>query len=140
MKVWYGYGSDHSMNLVMIGQFKDASDAESAKQVIDRIEMQVQTDVEAGIMGASGETHRFGADMLALLSTSYDASNLNPEELSQFMYDVSVLVEDDKIVITTDEIGVSAFLKILINKGARVEVYSAHNYSNTGYGRGVMGQ
>ena len=28
MKLWYGYGSEHSNNLVMIGQFKSVEDAE----------------------------------------------------------------------------------------------------------------
>jgi hypothetical protein len=33
-----------------------------------------------------------------------------------------------KVVINTDEIEVSAFLKLLIDNGAKVEVYSAHDY------------
>ena len=31
---------------------------------------------------------------------------------------------------------VSAFLKVLLDKGARVEVYSAHDYPDTAHGRG----
>ncbi|MEU9397969.1 DUF6375 family protein, partial [Streptomyces sp. NPDC048324] len=34
MKVWYGYGTEHSMNLVMIGRFKDATAADRAHTVI----------------------------------------------------------------------------------------------------------
>ena len=35
MKIWYQHGSEHSANLVMIGHFKDASDATKAKDYHD---------------------------------------------------------------------------------------------------------
>jgi hypothetical protein len=60
---------------------------------------------------------------------------LNPAELEQLLYDVRIDVEDNKIVMTTDEVDVLAFLKVLLDKGARVEVYSAHDYPGKGYGR-----
>ena len=41
MKLWYGYGSEHSMNLVMIGRFKDAVAAAQAKRVIDALTTKV---------------------------------------------------------------------------------------------------
>ena len=50
MKIWNGCGSEHSMNLVMIGRFKDAGDAASAKEVIDRLIEQVSADVDDGQM------------------------------------------------------------------------------------------
>jgi len=43
---------------------------------------------------------------------------------------------DNSVPRSTDEIEVSALLKILLDKGARVEVYSAHVYPDTEYGRG----
>jgi len=33
-----------------------------------------------------------------------------------------------RIVVTTDELEVSGFLKLMVDKGAKVEVYSAHDY------------
>lgn len=32
MKIWQGYGSEHSMNLVMIGHFKSPKDATHAQK------------------------------------------------------------------------------------------------------------
>jgi hypothetical protein len=55
--------------------------------------------------------------------------------LAQFRYDINSERKNDQIVITTDELEVSAFLKLLIDKGARVEMYSAHDYPNTNEGR-----
>lgn len=136
MKLWYGYGSEHSMNLVMIGQFKDAGDAAKAKEAIERITEQVGIDIEADRIEVGEQTDRYSDDMLTLLGSGVNVHGIYPAELEQFAYDVSVEVEDNKVLVTTDEIDVSAFLKILLDKGARVEVYSAHHHSGTGYGRG----
>ena len=60
MKIWYGYGSEHSMNLVMTGKFKDAGDAAKAKEVIDWLSEQVASDVEADLMVDGEGTDRLG--------------------------------------------------------------------------------
>jgi uncharacterized protein DUF6375 len=44
MKVWSGYGSEHSMNLVMIGSFKQASDAEDVKDLIAQLSTLAQNE------------------------------------------------------------------------------------------------
>lgn len=136
MKVWYGYGSEHSMNLVMIGRFKDAGDATKAKEVIERITEQVGIDIDADRIEVGEQTDRYSDDMLTLLGSDVNVHGIYPAELEQFAYDVSVEVEDDKVLVTTEEVDVSAFLKVLLEKGARVEVYSAHHHPGTGYGRG----
>ncbi len=45
-------------------------------------------------------------------------------------------MEGDKIIVTTEEFEVSAFFKLMILKDAKVEIYSAHDYPDTEYGRG----
>jgi hypothetical protein len=62
--------------------------------------------------------------------------SISPAELEQFAYDISVSVQDNRVVVTTEEIDVSAFLKVLIDSGARVEVFSTHDYPDQEYGRG----
>lgn len=135
MKIWYGYSSEHSMNLVMIGRFEDVGDAAKAKQVIDWLTQQVLTDVEAGLIKIGEPTDRFTDGMLDLL-TKANVHSIGPAEVEQLAYDVTVKVENNQVLVTTDEIDVSAFLKVLLGKGARVEVFSAHDYPVTGYGRG----
>uniref|UniRef100_UPI00261D4EEC DUF6375 family protein n=1 Tax=uncultured Halomonas sp. TaxID=173971 RepID=UPI00261D4EEC len=44
MKIWNGYGSEHSMNLVLIGRFKRAKDAENIEKNIDRLSGQASKD------------------------------------------------------------------------------------------------
>ena len=136
MKVWFGYGSEHSMNLVMIGRFDDPLDAAAAKQVIDSLTEQLNADVQADLMEDGERMERFTDGMLDLLM-KVNVVSIGPAELGQLAYDVNIQIDSNQVVVTTDEIDVSAFLKVLIAKGARVEVYSAHDYTGTGYGRGT---
>lgn len=135
MKVWYGFGTEHSMNLVMIGRFKDAATAETVNGIIDEFKTAVEADQAAGRLKLGEPADTFSDEMLRLLM-DVNVHSLGPGELEQFVYDVNVRRDGDAIVITTDEIAVEAFLKLMLLKGARVEVYSAHDYPDTEYGRG----
>ena len=129
MKFWNSYGSEHSANLVMIGQFKSKTDAQEAQEAIDKIKDYLTKSEESYEDG-----QRFSRPMLDLLM-GLKVHSLQPREIDQLNYDVRSELKDDKIVITTDESDFSAFLKILIEYSAKVEVYSAHDYKGTGEGR-----
>jgi hypothetical protein len=129
MKIWNSYGSEHSANMVMIGQFKNIQDAEDAQSAIDKIK-QLLIDDHVNYE----DSERFSRPMLDLLM-DLKVHSLNPREIEQLNYDVRTELKGDKIVVTTDESEISAFLKILLDYSAKVEVYSAHDYENTGEGR-----
>lgn len=129
MKIWNSFGSEHSANMVMIGQFKNIQDAEDAQSAIDKIK-QLLIDDHVNYE----DSERFSRPMLDLLM-DLKVHSLNPREIEQLNYDVRTELKGDKIVITTDESDVSAFLKILLDYAAKVEVYSGHDYKNTGEGR-----
>jgi len=135
MRIWYQYGSEHSANLVMIGQFEDATEATKAKEIIDELTKQVAEDEGKGALVFGSPSDKYGAAMLDLLGR-LNIATIGPQELEQFLYEVSVKVEGSKIVLTTEEIDISAFLKVMVNRGARIEVYSAHDHTDTDYGRG----
>src|SRR5690349_20293207 len=126
MKIWTQYGSEHSMNLVMIGTFKEAAEADMAKELIDELTEKVRAEPERP-WDSDRRQFRFGKEILDFL-TSAKLNTIGPAELDQFNYDLSVRVDGNKVVLRTDESEVSAVLKLLIEKGARVEVYSAHDY------------
>lgn len=128
MKVWQGYGSEHSMNLVMIGHFKQASDAKKAHGIIEALTKSVTGKTEFS-------STRYDDDILNLMQ-ELNCHSVGPGEVEQFQYDVRTELERNKIVITTEENDVSAFLKIMLDRGARIEVYSAHDYPDSTYGRG----
>jgi hypothetical protein len=135
MKIWYQHGSEHSANLVMIGHFETATEATKAKEIIEALSVQVAKDQADKTLILGSPSERFGRAMLDLLGR-LNVSSIGPRELEQFAYDVNVTLQGNDLVLTTEELDISAFLKVMFLKGARVEVYSAHNYPDTAYGRG----
>lgn len=133
MKIWYQHGSEHSANLVMIGHFENASDATRAKEIIDALTSQVAEDQTNGTLTLGSPSDRYGSAMLDLLGRLN--VSIGPQEVEQFAYEVSVELEGKDLVLTTDELDISAFLKVMFLKGARIEVYSAHDYPDTAHGR-----
>jgi hypothetical protein len=127
MKIWKGFGSEHSMNLVMIGKFKTIADAEKAGRIIDLITKQVQMDMDSGAITIGSRSDRYTDGMMALFR-ELNVYDLNTTEVEQFAYDINVKQSQDTILITTDESDVSGYLKLLVAEGARVEVFSAHFY------------
>lgn len=135
MKIWHEHGSEHSANLVMIGHFVDATEATKAKEIIDALTDQVAKDQESGALVFGSPSDRYGKEMLDLLG-QLNVASIGPGELEQFAYDVNVKVESEKLVVTTEELEITAFLKVLFLRGARIEIYSAHDHPGTGRGRG----
>ncbi len=130
MKIWTGFGSEHSANLVMIGRFKEASQAEQVKEIIDRLTEQAMDEDEMPGFDAAFRNQRYSKPMLDLLM-ELRVNTVGPTELEQLRYDVSHEVKDNTIIFKTDEVDISAFMKILIEKGARIEMYSTHDYPDT---------
>ena len=130
MKIWTGFGSEHSANLVMIGRFKEASKAKQVKEMIDRLTEQAMNEDEMPRYDAAFRHRRYSEPMSKLLD-EFHIYSVGPTELEQLQYDVSHEVKDNAIIFKTDEIEISAFMKILIDKGAHIEIYSAHDYPDT---------
>lgn len=127
MKIWNGYGSEHSMNLVLIGRFKRARDAEKVEKNIDKLSTQASRDDSQSFHFGEPEDQKFSDDMLSLLR-SLNLNILGPSDLGQLVSDYHLNREGDQITVTTDESEVSAFVKLFIEAGAKVEVFSAHDY------------
>lgn len=135
MKIWYQHGSEHSANLVMIGHFETAADATKAKEIIDALTKQVDEDQRNGTLTLGSPSRRYGTEMLDLLGR-LNVACIAPQEIEQFAYEVSIEVTGSDLVLTTEEFDISAFLKVVFEKGARIEIYSAHFYPDTAHGRG----
>ena len=135
MKIWYQHGSEHSANLVMIGHFEKVADATKAKEIIDALTKQVSAEESGGTRTMGHQSERYGDAMLDLLG-KLNIGSIGPSELEQFAYEVDIKAEGNDLVLTTEEVDISAFLKVMFLKGARVEVYSAHDYPDTAHGRG----
>lgn len=134
MKIWHGLGTEHSMNLVMIGHFNDAPSAAHAKELIDIFTAAAETEQGENRLQAGKYIDRYSDQILKLLDQT-NVHSVEPSELQQFLYGANVDQSGAEVVITTDEYDVQAYLKILLHKGARIEVYSAHDHKGTGHGR-----
>src|SRR5689334_22774289 len=98
MKIWNGYGSEHSSNLVMIGRFKSVAGATQALGVIERIRDQIYADVKAGLMSESEPPDRF-TDHIMKLFKEVKTYIVAPSELSQFNYEFSVKQKGDEVIL-----------------------------------------
>lgn len=135
MKIWYQHGSEHSANLVMIGHFENVADAMKAQEIIDALTKQVRAEESSGTRTIGHPSERYGDAMLDLLG-KLNIGSIGPSELEQFAYDVTIESKGKDLVLTTDELDISAFLKVMFLKRARVEVYSAHYYPDSARKRG----
>lgn len=130
MKIWHGYGSEHSMNLVMIGKFKSAEDAQQAFDVLEQLRDGLDGEIDLDM-----PRDRYSEEVMELLR-HVNVHNLSPKELEQFLFGHDISLEGDRIILTTEESEVSAFFKTMVEKGAIVEMFSAHDYPEAKYGRG----
>ena len=122
MKIWKSYGSEHSMNLVMIGSFKEEEDAEKVEEVLMPLFEKLRSLPDSDV-----HEDRFSEDVKELLR-SKSINYLSPQELTQFRYDGRFERNGKKILYTTDEVDVSATLKIMLMEGAKVKVFSKDDY------------
>jgi hypothetical protein len=135
MKFWYQSGSEHSANLVMIGHFENVSDAMKALEIIEALTKQVREEEASGTRTIGHFSDRYDESMLDLLA-KLNIASIGPSELEQFAFDVNIKAQGNTLVLTTEELEISAFLKVMFLKGARVEVFSAHDYPDSSYERG----
>ncbi len=126
MKTWTGYGSEHSANLVMLGKFKTAEDATSFLAELGKLERLIQEDdsgdevfrkIPKKIMDEiCSERIRF-------------CNNLAPKDLDDFRMDLRKQLSDNQTIVEfrSDETGWAGLIKMMINAGARVEVFDESN-------------
>jgi hypothetical protein len=131
MKVWIGHGSEHSANLVMLGRFADAEHARAAEEAFRRITEQASSDSEEEFANSRDPDSRFSDEMLNLLR-ELNSHSLGPVDVEQFRYEYALERTGAEISIHTDELDVQGFLKVMIDKGARVEIFSTDDHQPAG--------
>jgi uncharacterized protein DUF6375 len=131
MKIWVGHGSEHSYNLVLIGHFTDGTKALNAKQKFQRLKGAAETELpEVG-----WESDQRFPDGLFKLLEEIKYFDLSRSDIENFAYEHTVEVSGNDIRIETDEGEIQGFLKVLIDSGARIEIYSAHEWTDDGQPR-----
>jgi hypothetical protein len=130
MKVWAGYGSEHSYRLVMIGHFADAAKARATMETFERLRDHVGAQLDAGTMDVGWNADGRMNDALRAALEELRLYDVTASEAENFAYDFDIRVTGDRITLTTDEGEVQGFLKVLLHGGARIEVYSATDWTD----------
>ncbi|WP_053980724.1 DUF6375 family protein [Marinagarivorans algicola] len=121
MKIWNSYGAEHSLNLVIIGRFKEKHEAEEFETLTNKITGFLHENSEFDV-----EADRFDKKTLDFLGKE-NLFSLSPQQLGHLLYDVHLTRDGNEVRIGSDD-DVNAFISLLIHKGAKVEVFSAHEY------------
>ena len=80
MRIWNAFGSEHSMNLVMIGRFKEVRNAREAKRSIDRLTEFLSTEESTSAYGTDDARRGFSQALRELLKDE-ELYNIAPAEL-----------------------------------------------------------
>ena len=132
MKIWRGYGSEHSYRLVMIGHFADETAAAVTKDKFDKLTQHIAAQVDAGTFDVGWDTDERMNDSLREALRELGLYSLGLADVGNFAYDFDTELRGDAITLTTDEGEVQGFLKVMIDGGARIEVFSGHHWTDAG--------
>jgi Family of unknown function (DUF6375) len=132
VKVWTGYESEHSYRLIMVGHFTDATKAAATKEKFDRLAEHVTAQLDEGTMDVGwGAEERMNESLLQAL-TDLGLYDLSVTDASNFAYDFDTTQDGSRLTLSTDEGAVQGFLKVMLDAGARIEVFSRHNWTEAG--------
>ncbi|WP_026911927.1 DUF6375 family protein [Patulibacter minatonensis] len=132
MKVWIGYGSEHSSNLKLIGRFQTEEAAKAAEQLFERLRDRVYADLDAETYDGDQDSPPDLSDEIAELLRELKLYSVGPADVENFAYDHSVRREGADFVLTTDENNIGGFVKILVDVDAKIEIFSLHSHTDNG--------
>lgn len=129
MRIWHSYGSEHSMDLVLVGKFETVSGAEAAIEQMEALKALAQAEWSDDDWRRQDERmpESLAAELMKL--KLYD---MGRPDVDIYYFEHSVERNGATVRIWTEESEVQGFLKVLIHLGARVEVFSRHSWNEDG--------
>jgi Family of unknown function (DUF6375) len=129
VRIWQSYGSEHSMDMVLIGTFETVAGAQAAAE-----QMEVLTALAEAVW--SDDNWRRQADRMPG-ALAEELAKLNLYEMGRadvdiYAFEHTVERDESTVRVWTDESEVQGFLKVLVHFGARVEVFSRHQWNEDG--------
>jgi hypothetical protein len=129
VRIWHSYGSEHSMDLILIGKFETVADAEAAIERMGALKSLAEVEWDDDDWRQHEERMpRTLTDELGKLKL-YDMGRF---DVDIYAYEHSIERNGSTVRIWTEESDVQGFLKVLIHLGARVEVFSRHDWNEDG--------
>ncbi len=129
MRIWNGYGSEHSMNLVLIGRFQTVTGAKAAEERMEALQALAEAAWSDDDWRSPEERMPRELGQALYEMKLYD---MGRSDVDIFALDHSVTREAETVRIWTDESDVQGFLKVLLHHGAKVEVFSRHEWDKDG--------
>ena len=127
MKIWKGYGSEHSANLVIIGTFKTIEDASEVKGIIEELTAVVRDDEKNGLIKA-GESYNRLSESISNFVLKSNFGRFDYSDPAQLLLDYKLTQDSEKIIINTEEQSIQIFINAMLHRGGKVEVFSNHDY------------
>lgn len=121
MKIWRSFSADHSAKLKIIGTFKTAKDAEEAATIFNALLAVKNKD--------KGSNDAFSNEIMEVLKR-YNFSSFSEHDPEQLELFSQLKPAGNRIIVETDEIEIQALLKVLVHNGAKIKIYSKHDYPN----------
>lgn len=121
MKIWKSFAGEHSAKLKIIGTFKTEENAEKAAAFYNDL-----IDVEDKSKG-EGEDDYFSQELIDLFQ-KHKVHSLNETDVEQADYHYKLEPDGNRIEVLTDELEVQSIIKTFIRWGAKIELYSRHDY------------
>jgi hypothetical protein len=136
MRIWHSYGSEHSMDLVLVGKFETVSGAEAAIEQMEALKALAQAEWSDDDWRRQDERM---PDSLAAELRKLKLYEMGRSDVDIYYFDHSVERSGSIVRVWTEESEVQGFLKVLIRLGARVEVFSRHHWNEDGTPRTEAG-
>lgn len=129
MKIWVGYGSEHSYRLVLIGRFAEERDAELVKEKFEQLRDIASEEV--GDLDWDDANPGFSDALYDKLS-ALKVTTLSRSEVEGFGYLYGLEQTGATVRLDTDDAELQGLLKLLFDHGARIEIYSSHHWTDEG--------
>jgi hypothetical protein len=129
VRVWHSYGSEHSMDLVLIGSFETVSGAEAAVERMSALKIIAEAAWSDDDWRRPDERM---PDELAEELRRLRLYEMGRSDVDIYAFEHTVERDGSTVRVWTEESEVQGFLKVLIHLGARVEVFSRHNWNEDG--------
>lgn len=128
MKIWHSYGSEHSMDLVLIGTFESVTGAQAA---VDRMAQLKELAEQEWDDDWERDFDRLPSSLSKAL-LEWNLVQMGRPDVDIYAYEHVVKHSGTTVQVRTEEGEVQGFLKLLLHFGARVEVFSRHNWLDDG--------
>jgi hypothetical protein len=116
------------MDLVLVGTFETVTEAEAAVERMAELKGLAEAEWSDDAWDAEGRM----PERIVRALLDMNMIEMGRDDVDIFVYEHTVERSDARVRIWTEESDVSGFLKVLIHLGARVEVFSRHNWNEDG--------